>query len=163
MNIEADELVHDDLKQLTVFSGHVVVTKGTIVLKGERIELREDPQGFQFGLITPEPGARAFYRQKREGLNEFMEGEAERIEYDGREDKIILVGNAELRRYRNGAVSDEMSGQRIVYENLTDRFSIDGKSAPASTGSAGANGAQTGPKSRVRAVLSPQKSTESKP
>ena len=167
MNIEADALVHDDLKQVTVFSGHVVVTKGTIVLKGERIELREDPQGFQFGLITPEPGARAFYRQKREGLNEFMEGEAERIEYDGRLDRVTLSQRAVLRRYRGSALNDEMSGQVITYDHLSETFRIDGK--PTSQNAVKANGASSAaadntksmgllsPKAetRVRAVLTP--------
>ena len=30
MNVEADALRYDDLKQISVFTGHVVVTKGTI-------------------------------------------------------------------------------------------------------------------------------------
>ena len=172
MNIEADELVHDDLKQITVFKGHVVITKGTIVLKGERIELREDPQGFQYGLITPEPGARAFYRQKREGLNEFMEGEAERIEYDGRLDRVTLSQRAVLRRYRGSTLNDEMSGQVITYDHLKETFRIDGKSSPqgaSSTSSSASSSAAPAnrdankalglltPKSefRVRAVLTP--------
>ncbi len=167
MNIEADALVHDDLKQVTVFTGHVIVTKGTIVLKGERIELREDPQGFQFGLITPEPGARAFYRQKREGLNEFMEGEAERIEYDGRLDRVTLSQRAVLRRYRGSTLNDEMSGQLITYDHLSETFRIDAK--PAAQSALKANGASAAasesaksmgllaPKAdtRVRAVLTP--------
>ena len=136
MNIEADQLVHDDLKQVTVFTGHVLITKGTIVLKGERIELREDPQGFQYGLITPEPGARAYYRQKREGLNEFMEGEAERIEYDGRLDRVTLSQRAVLRRYRGSALNDEMTGQVITYDHLKETFRIDGKSSPSPSPSA---------------------------
>jgi lipopolysaccharide export system protein LptA len=167
--------VHDDLKQITVFKGHVVITKGTIVLKGERIELREDPQGFQYGLITPEPGARAFYRQKREGLNEFMEGEAERIEYDGRLDRVTLSQRAVLRRYRGSTLNDEMSGQVITYDHLKETFRIDGKSSPqgiSSTSSASSSATPANrdanrdankalglltPKSesRVRAVLTP--------
>jgi lipopolysaccharide export system protein LptA len=175
MNIEADTLVHDDLKQVTVFTGHVVVTKGTIVLKGERIEIKEDPQGFQFGLITPEPGARAFYRQKREGLNEFMEGEAERIEYDGRLDRVTLSQRAVLRRYRGSMLNDEMSGQVITYDHLSETFRIDGKPTSqgqgksAATPSGAAEAAKAlgllAPKTdnRVRAVLTPLPSKEGKP
>ena len=176
MNIEADALVHDDLKQVTVFTGHVVVTKGTIVLKGERIEIKEDPQGFQFGLITPKPGARAFYRQKREGLNEFMEGEAERIEYDGRLDRVTLSQRAVLRRYRGSTLNDEMSGQVITYDHLSETFRIDGKPTSEGQGkssttpsSGGADAAKAlgllAPKTdnRVRAVLTPVPAKEGKP
>lgn len=152
MNIESDLLQHDDLKQVSVFSGKVVVTKGSIVMRGERIEVRQDPQGYQYGIILPEPGKRAFYRQKREGQNEYMEGEAERIEYDGRADRVILMGRAELRRYRGTVLSDEMSGQLISYDNLTDKFRIDGQLAGESPRTPGA----AAPGSRVRAVLTPR-------
>ena len=46
MNIEADALRHDELKQTSVFTGRVVVTKGTIVLRGTRLDVRQDPDGF---------------------------------------------------------------------------------------------------------------------
>ena len=74
MNIEADNLLHDELKQVSVFSGRAVLTKGTMVMRGDRIEIRTDADGYQFGIILPEANKRAFFRQKREGLDEFMEG-----------------------------------------------------------------------------------------
>ena len=67
MNVEADALRYDDLKQTSVFTGKVVVTKGTIVIRGARVEVRQDPEGYQYGVVTAEPGKLAFYRQKREG------------------------------------------------------------------------------------------------
>lgn len=152
MSIEADLLQHDDLKQVSVFTGKVVATKGSIVMRGDRIEVRQDPQGYQFGVILPEPGKRAFYRQKREGLNEFMEGEAERIEYDGRADRVTLMGRAELRRYRGTVLNDEMSGQLISYDNLSDKFRVDGQPAGESAKVPSA----AAPASRVRAVLTPR-------
>src|SRR5215208_3285374 len=83
MNVEADALRYDDLKQTSVFTGRVVLTKGTILIRGARIDVRQDPEGYQYGLVTAEQGKRAFYRQKREGVDEFIEGEGESIEYDG--------------------------------------------------------------------------------
>lgn len=160
LKIESDKLDYDDLQQLSIFTGKVNLTKGTIDMRGDRLEVKQDPDGYQFGVLTPIVGARATYRQKRDIQNETVEGLAQRVEYDGREDKVYLMGSAEIRRYRNGVLSDEMSGQRIVYENLTDRFSIDGK--PPSSVSTGA-GSSSSSKSRVRAVLSPQKPLESKP
>jgi lipopolysaccharide export system protein LptA len=144
MNIEADALRYDDLRQTSVFTGRVVLTKGTIVIRGARIEIRQDPEGYQFGVVTAEPGKLAFYRQKREGVDEFIEGEAETIEYDGKADRVKFIKRAELRRYRGATISDEMVGSLITYDNSTDVFSVDG--GPASPAVGG----------RVRAVISPR-------
>ena len=110
------------------------------MLKGERIEVREDPQGFQYGVITPERGKRAYYRQKREAVNEFMEGEALRIEYDGRLDRVTLLDQAVLRRYRGTVLNDEMSGQLITYDHLSETFRVGAGPALAGAPSARANG-----------------------
>ncbi len=152
MNIEADALRHDDLQQTSVFTGNVVMTKGSIVLRGGRLEVRQDADGYQTGTVTAEAGKRAFFRQQRDTAPgttpEFVEGEAEAIEYNGRADTVRLVRRAELRRYRGSALSDNLSGATIVYYNLTDVFTVDGpKTAPNATAAPG---------SRVRAVLSPK-------
>lgn len=144
MNVEADALRYDDLKQASVFTGRVVITKGTIVIRGARVDVRQDAQGYQHGLITAEPGKLAFYRQKREGVDEFIEGEAETIEYDGKADRVKFIKRAELRRYRGAALSDEMIGSVITYDNGNDTFSVDGGPASAAAGG------------RVRAVLAPR-------
>jgi lipopolysaccharide export system protein LptA len=153
MNIEADNLDHDELKQLSIFTGKVVATKGTITMRGHRLEVRQDPDGFQYGILTAVQGARAFYRQKREGVDEWIEGEGERIEYDGRADKVVLLVKADFRRYRGTVLSDQMTGQRIVYENLADQFTVDGQLA-------GTKPAPDAPKGRVRAVLTPRNNEE---
>ena len=152
MNIEADALRHDELKQTSVFSGRVVMTKGTIVLRGARLDVRQDADGYQYGVVTAEPGKRAFFRQKRDTLpgapDEFIEGEGEIIEYDGKADNVKFITRAELRRFRGGVLSDEISGAVIVYHNLTDVFTVDGQRKPANNaaGDAPASGG------RVRAV-----------
>lgn len=152
MNIEADALRHDAQQQTSVFTGRVVVTKGSIVLRGARLEVREDAQGYQSGVVTAEAGQRAFFRQKRDTApgapEEFIEGEGETIEYNGRTDNVRILRRAELRRYRGSALSDNLSGATIVYYNLTDVFTVDGAKT-------GANGAAV-PGARVRAVLSPK-------
>lgn len=147
MNIEADALRYDDVKQLSVFSGHVVLTKGTIVVRGANLEVRQDPEGYQFALVTGSAESPAFFRQKREALDEFIEGEGETIEYDGRADKVKFIKKAHMRRLRGATVADEITGALIVYENLTDMFSVDG--VPR-------QGGLPVPGGRVRAVLTPK-------
>lgn len=141
LTIDADAMRHDDQKQITVFTGRVTANKGTIAMRGARLEVRQDAAGNQFGVLTAEPGQRAFFRQKREGLDEYIEGEAEQIEYDSSTDTARLMRKAELRRYQGTTVADEVFGTLIVYNGTTEVFTVDG---------------QPGPGGRVRAILAPR-------
>lgn len=148
LNAQADALKYDDLRQTSVFTGNVNITKGTIVMRGERIDVRQDPEGYQFATVTAEPGKLAFFRQKREnGADEYIEGEAATIEYDGKADKVRLVKNAVLKRLRGAVLNDEITGSLIVYDNTTDVYTVDGGAA---------NRTATNPSGRVRAILSPK-------
>jgi len=149
MNVEADALRYDDLQQTSIFTGKVVVTKGTIVIRGAKMTVKQDPEGYQFGVVTAEPGKQAFFRQKREGVDEYIEGEGETIEYDGRADRVKFIGRAEMRRLRGGTINDETSGSVITYDNSNDQFSVDGGTATATP---------SNPGGRVRATLAPRSS-----
>lgn len=153
MNIEADALRYDDAKQTSEFTGRVVLTKGTMLIRGARLDVRQDPDGNQFGVVKAEPGKLAFFRQKRDTkagtADEYMEGEAELIEYDGRADTVKFTRRAQLRRYVGATLNDEMTGAVIVYDNSTSILTVDG--APAKGGDAAGAGA-----GRVRAVLTPR-------
>lgn len=129
MHIQADSLQHDDVQQISVFSGQVQANKGSIVLRGARLEIRQTAKGNQSAVLQGSTDQLAFFRQKREGVVEFMEGMAERIEYDGENDVMTLTGKAQLRRVRGTNVADTTSGQRIVYSNSSEVFTVDGKTA----------------------------------
>ncbi len=144
MNAEADAMRHDDLKQLTVFTGNVLITKGSILIRGGRVEVSQSPDGYQRAQIVAAPGQLAYYRSKRDGVDETVEGEAELIEYDGRADTVQFSRRAALRRYVGASLADETTGGLIRYDNLADVFTVDG--GPR-------NGASGG---RVRALLSPR-------
>lgn len=143
LNAEADALRYDDAKQTSVFSGNVVITKGSIVIRGAQVEVRQDTSGNQFGLVTGKPG---FFRQKREGVDEFIEGQAERIEYDSKADTVKFTGGAVLRRYKGAQLNDETVGSVITYNSGNDTFSVDG--GPG-------NRTASNPSGRVRAMLTP--------
>lgn len=146
MNIEADALRYEDTRQASVFTGNVLVTKGTIIMRGAKMDVRQDPQGNQFGVLTGTPEAPGFFRQKREGLEEWIEGEGERIEYDSKNQTVVLTGNAALRRYRGTQLNDESLGNQITYNSLTEVFTVKGGSPARTAGN---------PSGRVRAMLTP--------
>ncbi|WP_332741048.1 lipopolysaccharide transport periplasmic protein LptA [Hydrogenophaga sp.] len=143
LNAEADALRYDDVRQTSIFTGNVVITKGTIIIRGAKVEVRQDAQGNQFGVVNGSPG---FFRQKRDGVDEFIEGTALRIEYDSQADTVRFVGDAVLKRFKGTQLNDETTGSVIVYNNTTDVFTVDGGVA---------NRTANNPTGRVRAMLTP--------
>lgn len=143
LNAESDALRYDDARQTSIFTGNVIITKGTIVIRGAKVEVRQDAQGNQFGIVNGSPG---FFRQKRDGVDEFIEGTAQRIEYDSQADTVRFVGDAVLKRFKGAQLNDETAGSVIVYNNTTDVFTVDGGAA---------NRTATNPTGRVRAMLTP--------
>ena len=97
VNLEADRVTVDDAKQLAIFEGNVVLTQGTLQIRGDRMEVRQDKEGFRHGTTW---GNLAYFRQKRDGVDEYIEGWAERIEYDGRAEKMQMFNRAMMKRGR---------------------------------------------------------------
>ena len=146
MQVEADKMQHDEGRQLTVLTGNVQAVKGTLVMRAARMEVQQDSTGQQVARFWAEPGQRVFFRQKREGLDEFVEGEAVQAVYDSRQDLMTLTDRAEMRTLREGRVADQVQGQRIVYNNTTEVMNVDGKLQGSDS------------RQRVRAVLAPKAS-----
>ena len=139
INLEADKVSIDDAKKVSVFEGNVVLTQGTMVIRADRMVMTEDPQGFMHGTAYGEP---THFRQKREGADEYVEGEAERIEYNGKTEVVQLFDRAQLKR---GA--DEVRSNYISYNQRTEVFKALGSYAESSG---------TPAPGRVRAIIQPK-------
>jgi lipopolysaccharide export system protein LptA len=147
LNVEADLPGKIDLlNQFVVFNGNVVVTKGTMTIRAARIEVRELPDGYHTAVAFGSPSQHATFRQKRDAPDEYIAGDAERLEYDGKSDVIRFVNNASVRRLRGSETSDEISGNLVTYDSGTEVFNVTG-GAPATA---------SNPGGRVRAVLTPK-------
>jgi lipopolysaccharide export system protein LptA len=146
MVVEADKPGTFDLqRQVVVFAGNVVVSQGTMMLRAERVEVRETPDGYRSAAMIGSAARPASYRQKRDAPDEWVEGAADRIDYDGRTDTLRFNGNASVRRMRGAAPADEVTGGSITWDNNAELFSVQGGAAtPANPGG------------RVRAVLAPR-------
>lgn len=139
INLEADRVAVDDAKQIANFEGRVLLTQGTLTIRGDRMEIRQDTQGFKNGTTW---GNLAYFRQKREGYDEYIEGWAERIEYDGRTDKMQLFNQASMKKG-----GDEVRGNYISYDGNSEFFQVIGD---------GNRSAKSGAEGRVRAVIQPK-------
>ena len=151
--IEADRSGVVDLqRQVLVYTGNVVVSQGTLLMRADRIELRETTDGYRGASATGSPGKPVTWRQRRDGVDETVEGVAERIELDGQADTLRLVGNSSVRMLRGSTVAYEASGGTIIWDNATEVFRVEGGAASA-----------INPSGRVRAVLSPRVQPASAP
>ncbi|MBA3478988.1 MAG: lipopolysaccharide transport periplasmic protein LptA [Lautropia sp.] len=144
-NIEADKLEYDDARQITVFTGHVLLTKGTIVIRGDRLVLRQFSEGMQTAVAT---GKRASFRQKREGMEQIINGFANQIEYDSRSETLKLTSDALIKRLECDVAIDEITGGVIVYNAQSELFTVDGKAPGDASG-------------RVRIIIQPRADTKS--
>ena len=146
MVVEADRPGTVDLqRQVVVFNGNVSISQGTMVMRAERVEMRETPDGFRAATAVGSAGRPATWRQRRDGVDEVVEGSADRIEFDGRADTMRFVGNGAVRRLRSGVVADEITGGTIVWDNAAELFRVEGGAT-----------SPTNPSGRVRVILSPR-------
>jgi lipopolysaccharide export system protein LptA len=139
-------------KKLAVFIGNVVIKQGTLVIKADRLELKEDPDGRKIGIAIGTPDHPANFRQRSDRPDEWTEGEAQRIEYDSEANRVRFVGAAHLRVLRNDQVTDEGRAAVISYDTQLETIQFDGKPA---TGTAAASGASDG-SGRTHVVFQPR-------
>ncbi len=147
INLEADRITVDDVKKVQVFEGNVVLTQGTLQIRTSRLVVTQDGDGFQKGTAIGGAGGLARFRQKREGRDEFVEGEGERIEHDARSEKTEFLTRAWV---KSGL--DEIKGNYISYDALSEKYLVTTGSG-ADTRSTRATGSE---QARVRAIIQPK-------
>ena len=136
IDLEADAVIVEDAKKTSTYQGNVILTQGTLIIRADKLVVKEDAQGFQSGTAYGNP---ANFRQKREGYNEYIEGFANRVEYDSKQDKVQLFTSARMKRN-----DDEVRGNYISYDAKTELFQVIG-------------GAKTDPGGgRVHATIQPK-------
>ena len=146
MVVEADrDAVLDLQRQVLVYTGNVVISQGTMTLRAERLEMRTLADGYRAASALGSAAKPATWRQRRDGVDESVEGSADRIEFDGRADTLRFIGNGAVRRLRAGTVADEITGASILWDNTAEVFKVEGGAATPAN-----------PTGRVRAVLSPR-------
>lgn len=146
INLEADTMEVDDAAKVSTYTGSVRLSQGTLLILADKLVVRQDAEGFSSGTAYGNP---AYFRQKRDGVDEYIEGWANRIEYDGRRDRVELFTNARVRRGQ-----DEVRGSYISYDARTEFYQV--KGGPDAV-------TETNPKGRVRAVIQPKAKQPSPP
>lgn len=145
IHLEADQVIMDDARQVSTFIGNVQMTQGSLLIRGDKIIVTQDKDGFQNAIAY---GDTAEFRQKREHMDGYVEGYGEQIEYDTRTGILNLYGKARLKRDL-----DEVSGNHIVYNAKTEIFKVNSNDANS----------DHEPSQRVRAVLQPKSNMTAQP
>ncbi len=143
INLEADRVNLDDINKVQIFEGNVVMTQGTMQLRTSKLVVTQDADGFQKGVATGGANGLAYFRQKRDNSNDYIEGEAERIVHDARNEKTEFFVRAWV---KNG--QDEVKGTYISYEATTEKYFV--------TSEGGSKSATGAPQARVRAIIQPK-------
>lgn len=140
IQVLADRLAADDAKKEAVYEGNVVITQGTMRITSARIVVREDAEGYRKYVATGDP---VTFRQKRDKVDDWIDGSAQRAEFDDRNDQLRLFNGARLRSSQG-----ELAGDYISYDRAKEFFEVTGAApgAPAPAAS-----------SRVKATIIPQK------
>ena len=141
LQLEANRISIDDAKKIQILEGDVVLIKGTMILKSDRVVIVEDQYGFQKGTAFGGKDGLARIRQKREGREEYMEGEAERIEYNTSNGVAELFHRAWVK-----SGEDEVKGDYIWYDGISEKYLVTaGETRNPKAGPA-----------RVRAIIQPK-------
>lgn len=136
VQIEADTVRMDDLQKIAVYEGKVILTQGTLRVQADRVEVRQDAEGFLTGTALGKP---VHFRQRLDGKGDWVDAWANRVEYDARKEQVRLIGDALLKKGE-----EELRGDLITYDARSELYQASG----------GLPGQKPG---RVRAVIMPFK------
>ena len=156
LTVEADAMQYNDKAKTTTFTGRVVGSKGSMQLRASHVVIQQFASGNYRTTVTGDSKQQAYMRQKREGMNEFIEGQANSIVRDDHSQSMQLSGNARMRRLAGSTPMDEIIADTIVYNEATETYSARGGASTA--GSAARGGVPAG---RVRVTLTPSTKTTS--
>lgn len=112
LDVEADRWEADQEREISVFTGNVILRKGSVLITAHEARIRAIDGKVKLGTILGSP---ATFRQRPENAAD-IEGEADRIEYDGEAEQVTLTGSAWVRQG-----GDRFSGESIHYDLATQK------------------------------------------
>ena len=106
-------------KRTGILKGNVVITQGTLTIKANRIDFKQNADNSMSATAYGNP---VRFREKRDGADDYYEGYAQRIVYDGEKRFIELFENALLKK-----TGDEIRSNYITYSAATEKFTAEGR------------------------------------
>ncbi len=123
--LEAEKVSVNDVEQVYELSGKVLLTKGSILITGEKGNIKVDPEGYEYVDVQGNSESTASFRQRREGpANEFMQGRGKTVIYNAKIELLTLTGDAHLKRLHNMQMLDQLRGWKINYDDIHQRYLV---------------------------------------
>ena len=108
INIQANHVYLDEKKGTSEYTGNVVFTQGSIIIKGDKVIIYQ-PNGVLESVIVY--GSPASFQQKSEAQPDKVNALAEKMEYITKQQKVVLTNNASVWQGKN-----RLSGDHIEYD-----------------------------------------------
>jgi len=119
----------DGVNQRTELQGNVIITQGSLMLRAEKVDVRETRDGYVQAYANGMAGKPVSFRQAGDAPGEAIEGVADQLEYDTRTENVRFIGNANVRSTNGAVVAKEVTGAVIVYNSRTEVITLEGGSA----------------------------------
>jgi lipopolysaccharide export system protein LptA len=147
INFTADQVDANYEHKTATLKGNVVLTQGTMIVRGDRIDFQQNPDNSVSAKVWGNPLS---FRQKKDDSNEYFEGYAQRADYDGTKELLQLYDRALLRDGQN-----EIRSNHITYNSVSGKFTAEG--GPEKPG------ATQAPGGRVSGVFTPNDKDQAAP
>lgn len=122
IQIEADRAELDQNQLLSTYMGRVRITQGPTEFRGEKVTVTHAKDGLPRQIEVVGDPAR--FNQPASGDAPAMEAKANRMRYDAASGQMELLGGAWVRQG-----TDEVTGERLVYDRRNQRILASGESA----------------------------------
>jgi len=147
LHIEANQMFSDDIKQINIFTGNVILTKGTTLIKADKAIIKQNQEGYFHVTLYASPDKLVLLRTQRDGGSDlWTEGYGEKVEYDTKSDVAKFFKRGHIRYLEGSKVTDEVMGEFISYNNKTEFVQVHNTSSGISVPNAG----------RVKAIIQPR-------
>ena len=125
MDFRSQSASMDDYRKLYNYIGQVRMTQGTRLLTADKVVIKQDAAGFSKSDAFGSASKLAYIKQRENDGKGWMEGWAERIEYNDRTDMFVFFDQAHIK-----TSTDEAKGDVIIYDNVTERYQVLTKGQP---------------------------------
>ncbi|AEJ11561.1 conserved hypothetical protein [Pseudomonas putida S16] len=142
IRIQADNAHLDDKQGVATYTGDVIITQGSMMIKGNTVTITRSASG-DIDVVTSVGNLAYFEQQQSAAKPDKMKGWAVTIQYQSQKDMVILTDRAKVESEGNTT-----EGEKIVYNTQTQ------------VATAGRGGNVTSPRQRIDMVIQPKKKAE---
>ncbi|MFT3733869.1 MAG: lipopolysaccharide transport periplasmic protein LptA [Rhodocyclaceae bacterium] len=117
LRILADYKLSDDSAKVLTLEGNVRISQGTLLILADKAVITQGTDGFERAIATSKTGV-VRIQQKREGKDEMIYAEGERVEYDTKTEIAKLIRRAWVKMGRG----DEACADYIEYNGYNETY-----------------------------------------